>query len=87
MPLNTASKRGSAFGWGVPSIRTLPLPGSIDQGDRQHVALMYSGILAAEAETVPLGPFDYTLRFFEGRVDVRMPPPKRRLRGKVGRES
>lgn len=54
MAIDTAAKRHSAINWGLPW-RTMPLPdGTIDQGDRQHVALMYSGILASEMQADPI---------------------------------
>lgn len=47
--LDTASKRISSVGlWGVAL--ALPLPdGTLGQGDRQHIAASYSGILAGAA--------------------------------------
>lgn len=46
MAVDTADKRGSAINVGSPWRQTLPLPGTIAQGDRQQLARMYSGILA-----------------------------------------
>lgn len=50
--LDSASKRISSVGlWGT--ILALPLPdGTLGQGDRQHVAVSYSGILAGAAATL-----------------------------------
>ena len=46
--LDTRSKRASSVGFWKPYALALPLPdGSIGQGDRQHSAWDYSGILAA----------------------------------------
>lgn len=48
MALDTASKRSSAVYVASPFRARLPFPdGTVDQGDRQHVATMYAGILAA----------------------------------------
>jgi len=45
--MDTAAKRASAVNVGSPWRGILPFPdGVIDQGDRQTVAFMYSGILA-----------------------------------------
>lgn len=47
MAMDTAAKRGSAMFIRSPWRKRLPLPDStIDQGDRQATAFMYSGILA-----------------------------------------
>lgn len=48
---------------GLPFRAILPLPdGAIEQGDRQHLAGLYSGILAAEpSETAPPGLFGEVL--------------------------
>jgi len=46
--LDTRSKRASSVGILLPFMLSPPLPdGTIDQGDRQHIALSYSGIPAA----------------------------------------
>lgn len=87
MAIDTRNKRSSALGVNTAWRHMLPAPdGTIAQADRQAVALMYSGIAAANL-TVPLGPFDYTRRYYDGYVDTRLPPPKQRLRGRVGRQS
>lgn len=53
--LDTTSKRRSGVQVLNPAFVTPPEPtlvlGDIDQGDRQHIALRYSGILAAGAAT------------------------------------
>lgn len=54
--MDTAAKRASALGAFKPFL-TLVTPDSIDQGDRQTVALMYGGILAEEAVTVEITPY------------------------------
>lgn len=47
MAVDTANKRSSAINVSSPWRSRLPFPdGTIDQGDRQHVAYMYSGIAA-----------------------------------------
>lgn len=63
MALDTAAKRHSAINWGLPW-RTAPIPdGAISQGDRQHAALMYAGILASEAQVDPIVDTDQYARF------------------------
>lgn len=53
MAIDTAAKRGSAICVSMPWRPFLPLPdGVIDQGDRQAVPFMYSGILAANPAPV-----------------------------------
>lgn len=52
--LDTASKRASSVALLIRSTLALPFPdGVLSQGDRQHGARTYSGILAS-AMTVPL---------------------------------
>ena len=54
MPLDTRSKRASAITALRPWMIAPPLPdGTIDQGDRQHIAWMYSGILATTGVITP----------------------------------
>ena len=46
--LDTRSKRASAISALRPYMIAPPLPdGTIEQGDRQHIAWMYSGILSS----------------------------------------
>ena len=48
--LDTTSKRRSSVQILMPFTMAPPLPdGTLDQGDRQHIALSYSGILAASS--------------------------------------
>lgn len=48
--LDTRSKRASSVNFWQPSIMALVLPdGTLSQGDRQHTAWDYSGILAGAA--------------------------------------
>lgn len=48
MPIDTRDKRASAVHVSLPWRGMLPAPdGAINQGDRQHAAFMYRGILAA----------------------------------------
>ena len=50
--LDSVSKRSSGINVGSPWRSSLPIPdGSLDQGDRQHVAHMYSGIAASGGVT------------------------------------
>ena len=59
MAVDTASKRGSAICMLCPWRAIPPIPdGTIDQGDRQHAAWMYSGILAG-APVIVTGGSDY----------------------------
>ncbi len=45
--LDTRSKRASSVAWGLSFVAAPVLPdGTLDQGDRQHVAFTYSGIAA-----------------------------------------
>lgn len=53
MALDTADKRSSAIGVGLPWRPMLPLPdGALDQGDRQHAGYAYRGILAEAPPSV-----------------------------------
>ena len=56
--LDNRSKRASSVNILVPGILAPPEPtapaGNINQADRQHIALSYSGILAAEAVVLRL---------------------------------
>lgn len=55
MALDTAVKRASALHVGSPWRGILPFPdGTVDDGDRQVVAFLYSGILAGADETAPV---------------------------------
>lgn len=46
--MNTRDKRSSAIHVNQPWRGLLPLPdGSLNQGDRQHVSLLYRGILSS----------------------------------------
>jgi hypothetical protein len=50
MAIDTRSKRASVIGVASAMLLTLPLAdGTVGQPDRQHVALCYAGIQAAEA--------------------------------------
>lgn len=58
MAIDTLAKRSSALNVGMPWHVTLPpADGSIGQGDRQHVAHQYSGILAGAAPSILNGPW------------------------------
>jgi hypothetical protein len=49
----TATQRASAIHIGIPGLRVYPIPdGTVGAEDRQHVALLYGGILAG-AQTAP----------------------------------
>lgn len=53
MAIDTRSKRTSAGTVGVVTRTSRPYPdGAIDQGDRQHIAFLYSGILAGAPSVV-----------------------------------
>ena len=61
MALDTAAKRASALGYEVaPSLFIIP-DGTIDQGDRQTIADLYSGILAVLSEKWVVQPPDNTV--------------------------
>lgn len=47
MAIDTRDKRASVIGLDLPSGRVLPLPGTLDSGDRLHLALLYRGIAAS----------------------------------------
>jgi hypothetical protein len=67
--LDTAAKRGSGIAVGSPWRARLPLPdGTVAQGDRQAVALMYSGIAALAAAPVTTAPVFEGLRRNVGRM-------------------
>lgn len=68
--MDTEAKRRSALLVGSPYRALIPLPaGAISQGDRQTVALMYSGILAAAPSvSVELSGVVYRGRNLTGRV-------------------
>lgn len=49
--MNTAAKRASAINVGSPWRGVLAYPdGTVDQGDRQAAAFMYSGVLSGSSE-------------------------------------
>lgn len=49
MAVDTTEKKLSLLQFGKPFVVTLPVgDGTIDQGDRQHLISLYSGILAQE---------------------------------------
>jgi hypothetical protein len=55
--LDTRSKRASSVGIALAFILSPPLPdAALSQGDRQHIAVSYSGILAGAAQP----PFSYS---------------------------
>jgi hypothetical protein len=55
MAIDTAAKRSSAVHVGAAWRGQVPFPdGTIDQGDRQAVALLYSGILAGEPVAIDI---------------------------------
>ena len=56
MAIDTRDKRSSAIHVSLPWRGLLPLPdGSLNQGDRQHTAYMYRGILASSGTPAPVG--------------------------------
>ena len=63
--LDTRSKRASSVGIMLAFVLAPPLPdGTLDQGDQQHIAVSYSGILA-EAPVVVAPPILDCLADFE----------------------
>lgn len=70
MPVDTRSKRASSVQILMPWALAPVFPdGTLDQGDRQHIALAYSGILAI-APIVPTTPSSRTDTPTGTRVDV-----------------
>ena len=56
MAIDSAQKRASALNFTMP-FRHLPYPdSSIDQGDRQHMAGLYAGVLAGVLITFDAAP-------------------------------
>jgi hypothetical protein len=54
MPVDTRNKRSSAINVASPWRSQLPAPdGAVTQPDRQHAALMYSGISASTVVATP----------------------------------
>ena len=52
MALDTLAKRASAIGTYVPFLWNYPIPdGAVEQGDRQEIAYLYSGILSTAASS------------------------------------
>lgn len=50
MAADTRDKRASLLGLGLASLLVLPLPaGSLDLGDRQHLAYLYRGVSTASS--------------------------------------
>lgn len=50
MPVDTRNERAASLGVGLHALRVWPHPdGSVDQADRQHLAVSYPGILASGA--------------------------------------
>lgn len=67
MAVDTRSKRASVLGIGLVAALTLPQPdATVGQADRQHVALSYAGVAAAEDGSVA-ATADVTIRM---RPDV-----------------
>jgi hypothetical protein len=74
---DTRDKRASAMNLRMPFRRDWPLAdGAIDQGDRQHAALMYSGILAEALATPTIPTYDPNTRVRPGYAPLSFPPPR-----------
>lgn len=72
MAVDTRSKRASAIQTLIPYIVAPPAPDStLDQGDRQHIALSYSGILSAAPVVATPILFAVPLRSTLFTVDAR----------------
>lgn len=53
--MTTRSKRASSVGIGLFWLLAPPFPdGTLDQGDRQHAAISYSGVLAGAPVPTPV---------------------------------
>jgi hypothetical protein len=72
MAVDTRSRRASVLGVGLTAALTMPLAdASVDQPDRQHVALCYAGISASN--TVQFSAASRIgLRWGSGRRGLRM---------------
>ncbi len=72
--LDTREKRSSGIHIGLPWRGMVPLPdGDISQADRQHLAFLYSGILAG-APVIPsrnVSIIDFSLRAFSVDLSLR----------------
>ena len=72
MAVDTAQKRASSLGFGVPFILNLMPDGSIDQGDRQTSANSYRGILAGIVITKTIG--NVTAAFTDSGISTQFKP-------------
>lgn len=77
MAIDTRSKRASALSALRPFILAPVLPdGTLDQGDRQHIAWCYSGILAAGAgvvRTITLPTREFALQLAARTFGLELP--------------
>lgn len=74
MALDSRSKRASSIGIGLLFILAPPLPdGTLSQGDRQHIAVSYSGILAGVLDVTP-ATSDLTVRVRARVSTIRVRP-------------
>lgn len=72
MAIDTAAKRKSAVHASSPWRNTVPFPdGVINQGDRQALAYLYSGILAGEAGDGDGRPHNLPMIAYSGAMTVR----------------
>ena len=75
--MDTANKRMSAINVASPWRGLLPIPdGAIAQGDRQHVALMYAGILAGAIVAPTIPTYEPNTRFRPGYAPFTFPPKR-----------
>lgn len=75
--MDTANKRMSAINVGSPWRGLLPIPdGVISQGDRQHAALMYAGILATAVVAATIPTYDPNTRSRPGYAPFTFPPKR-----------
>lgn len=57
MAVDTAEEKLSLLNFGLPFIRVLPFAdNSLDQGDKQHLLGLYSGIMAAAGQVTDWTP-------------------------------
>ncbi len=65
--MDTRSKRASSVGILLSFVLAPPLPdGVISQGDRQHIAWSYSGVLSAEVAVTGLS----LITWYSDRIDL-----------------
>lgn len=72
MAIDTAQKRASTTGVGVPFVINLIPDGALDQGDRQTICMSYRGVLAVTAIVQIIG--DVTASFVDSGIRTEFKP-------------